>query len=439
MMKLYVKQAWAMVKQNKLFTSIYVAGTALAIATTMIMAIVYYVKIAPVYPELNRNRTCYVNSAMFMNKKVEGSANIWAFSYKAVKDWFYTLENAEAVSAVNPSSWGGVNDYIQPFDGSGDFPVIKKMTDPAFFRIYQFKFIEGKPFTDADLSSGLKNVVITDALARRIFGTEHGVVGKEFKMNYVDYRIAGVVKSASYLTGNSFAQVYIPYSTEVGYEKSRDVRNEYYGSFVVTIQTASAEQEKALANEINEVVRKFNTSNEDWKLVLNEQPISHVQRVFQKPGSKTFSWWDVFRQFFMVVLVLLLVPALNLSGMIAGRMEGRLPEMGIRKSFGACRSKLLSQVIGENLILTLAGGAIGLLLAWMALFMFRDWIFALLDDFPAIPIDGVSVEISIDMLMAPSIFLSALLLCVLLNLLSAFIPAWHSLRNPIIKSLNEKR
>ncbi|WP_237038875.1 hypothetical protein [Phocaeicola faecalis] len=39
MIILYVKQAWEMVKQNKLFTSIYVAGTALAIATTMIMAV----------------------------------------------------------------------------------------------------------------------------------------------------------------------------------------------------------------------------------------------------------------------------------------------------------------------------------------------------------------------------------------------------------------
>ena len=55
--KLYMKQAWNLMKQNKLFTGIYVVGTALAIATTMIMAIVYYVKIAPIYPEVNRDRT----------------------------------------------------------------------------------------------------------------------------------------------------------------------------------------------------------------------------------------------------------------------------------------------------------------------------------------------------------------------------------------------
>lgn len=426
-----------MVKQNKLFTSIYVAGTALAIATTMIMAVVYYVKIAPIYPEINRSRTCYVHTAKFVNEK--GWTNVWAFSHRAVQEWFYTLKNVESVSAEYVPSWGGSKDYIQPFDGSGDFPVVKKLTDPAFFRIYQFNFIEGKPFTDADLSSELKNAVITDALARRIFGTDHGLVGKELKMNYVGYRIAGVVKSASYLTGNSFAQIYLPYSTENGYEKSKDSANDYYGAFYITIQTASAEQEEALAQEINELVHKFNTSNQEWKLVLDGQPVTHVQRVFQKPSDEAFSWWNVFRQYVIIVLVLLLVPALNLSGMIAGRMDGRLSEMGIRKSFGACRSKLLKQVIWENLILTLAGGLIGLILAWLALFMFRDWIFALLEERPGIPIDGVSIEVSGEMLLAPSVFLSALLLCILLNLLSAFIPAWHSLRNPIIKSLNEKR
>ena len=59
-LKLYIKQSWNLMKQNKLFTGIYVTGTALAIATTMIMAIVYYVKIAPVYPEVNRDRTLYL-------------------------------------------------------------------------------------------------------------------------------------------------------------------------------------------------------------------------------------------------------------------------------------------------------------------------------------------------------------------------------------------
>ena len=57
MIKLYFKQSWALIRQNILFSSLYVLGTGLAIAMTMIIVIVYYVKIAPIYPETNRSQT----------------------------------------------------------------------------------------------------------------------------------------------------------------------------------------------------------------------------------------------------------------------------------------------------------------------------------------------------------------------------------------------
>ena len=50
-----------MIRENRLFTGIYIAGTALAIASTTIMAIIYYVKIANIYPETNRDKICYLN------------------------------------------------------------------------------------------------------------------------------------------------------------------------------------------------------------------------------------------------------------------------------------------------------------------------------------------------------------------------------------------
>ena len=65
MITLYLKQAWALLKQNPLFSSLYILGTGLAIAMTMIMAVVYYVKLAPVYPEVNRANTLYLTSARF--------------------------------------------------------------------------------------------------------------------------------------------------------------------------------------------------------------------------------------------------------------------------------------------------------------------------------------------------------------------------------------
>ena len=433
MIKQYMKQAWNLMKQNKLFTGIYVVGTALAIATTMIMAIVYYVKIAPVYPEVNRDRTLFMELA---REKVGTSTNMSPWSLKAVKEWFYPLKNAEVVSA-EIKNYG--NEFIQPKDGSGDFKIYTKYIDTNFFQVYDFRFVEGKPFTEADLQSAIPTAVITDAMARRLYGDATGAVGKTFTMNYVDYRVVGVVEAPSFLCKQSFAQIYFPYTLLTGYDHSGG-RSKMLGVFNVTMVAKDKEQEAALREEIKELYRKYNTSQDEVELIQLEQPRSFALAVFQTSVSdEAFDWKAVFKKLGLTLLVLLLVPALNLSGMIAGRMETRLSEMGVRKSFGAHRNGLLGQVMWENLLLTLAGGLLGLILAWTALYACRDWLFALFDDRPVLAIEGVSTSVSGEMLFAPSIFLAAFLLCLVLNLLSALIPAWNSLRNPIIQSLNEKR
>jgi len=137
-----------------------------------------------------------------------------------------------------------------------------------------------------------------------------------------------------------------------------------------------SKQGDALRAEIKEICRKENLMHPDeWKVDFWEQPTSHLLSVFKTYASMEFDLWATVRHFLLVLLVLLLVPALNLSGMISSRMEGRLAEMGVRKSFGAGRKILLSQVMWENLLLTALGGALGLLLAWLALYVGREWIF----------------------------------------------------------------
>lgn len=129
-----MKQAWELLKQNKLFSMLYIVGTGLAIAMTMIMAVVYYVKIAPVYPEVNRMNTLYLSNSKFTQGNGNNTRTMqWAVSYKALQDWFYPVENALVVSAELHNDLSE-NSYIQPADRSGDFPVMVKLTDPAFSR-----------------------------------------------------------------------------------------------------------------------------------------------------------------------------------------------------------------------------------------------------------------------------------------------------------------
>ena len=433
MIKLYLKQAWALLRQNPL----YIAGTGLAIAMTMIVAMIYYVKLAPVYPEVNRGRTLYLTNTSFKNDRSEYQS---ALSYSALQDWALHFENAEVISAQFNSWQLTEQAYIQPDDRSGDFHPQVKLIDPAFFRIYAFRFLEGNPFTESDLQSGIRTAVITDDLARRLFGTTEGVVGKSFSLSYVHYRVCGVVEGGSYLTPQSYAQVYLPYTVDSGYRDGQTDMFPYVGPFNLTFLVKDDEQAAALQVEVKDVTRRLNLEHEgQWKMNLWEQPTTHALSVFQEYPAQEFSFWAKVRYFGLLLLVLLLVPALNLSGMIASRMESRLAEMGVRKSFGAGRSKLLGQVMWENLLLTLLGGLLGLVVAWLAIYVGREWLFFLLDDYAeAIP-EGADAYVSGEMLFAPVVFLCAFVLCIVLNMLSALLPAWLSLRKPIVYSLYERR
>lgn len=431
MIRQCIKQALAQARQNKVFTAIYIGGVAIAIATTMIFAIIYYVKLAPIYPEANRDRTLYLRVARF--EMDNGNSSQWAWSLQAVREMFYPMKTAEVVSAENTAEHVS---YIQPFDNSGDIGIFVRHTDPGFFKIYEFDFVDGKPFTEADLSSGSQVAVITESIARKVFGTAESVTGKTFSIDYLQYRVAGVVKDCSTLASDAYGDAFIPYSA-MNFNVNEN-EGSYYGSYEVKLlvpDTAGAVE--AANEEVAELIRKYNAKAEGHTLNIFEDPVTHVEKTFQEGRNRMISWSNIIRQYGIVVLVLLLVPALNLSGMIAGRMDARLMEIGVRKSYGASRSVLLNQVLIENFVLTIIGGVIGLMMSWGILAVCRNWIFTIADGHNGRYI--YQADISGEMLFAPTVFGVALLVCVILNLISAFIPAWNSLRRPIVESLNEKR
>ncbi len=92
----HFKQAWQLLRQNKLFSGIYIFGTALAITSTTLFGIVYYVKIAPVYPEYNRSRQAEITSAEEREGKSMSQSGI---SLLGIKDYIYKLKNATDISA----------------------------------------------------------------------------------------------------------------------------------------------------------------------------------------------------------------------------------------------------------------------------------------------------------------------------------------------------
>ena len=123
---------------------------------------------------------------------------------------------------------------------------------------------------------------------------------------------------------------------------------------------------------------------------------------------------------------------------MSNRMEARRAEMGIRKAFGAKRRTLLNEVISENLVLTLLGGIVGWGLSWLFVSTVCDSaIFK--DIFQTNTLPSPEISLTIWMFFTPTLFLIAFLCCAVLNLMAALLPAWASLRKPIVESLNQKR
>lgn len=105
---------------------------------------------------------------------------------------------------------------------SGDLPVnvhgqqfydkyAIKFTDDGFWKVFDFTFLAGGPFTHTDWESGIRKAVISDKLARRLCDTVEAV-GQTLRMNYADYRICGVVKEVSRAAESSYGDVWIPYT-----------------------------------------------------------------------------------------------------------------------------------------------------------------------------------------------------------------------------------
>ena len=142
----------------------------------------------------------------------------------------------------------------------------------------------------------------------------------------------------------------------------------------------------------------------------------------------------LYLQYFIALLIILLVPSLNLCGLSNSRMQQRMSELGVRKAFGATKGILIRQILNENLVLTLLGGFVGLILSYTAVYFMRSWLFTNSDNI------GTSGDFSLSMsvLFSPEVFCLAFLFCLIINLLSAGVPAWVAARRTIVDSLNDK-
>jgi len=433
MIKQYFKQAWTMMRQNKLFTSIYVAGTGLSIAFTMVLFIIYYVKFAPVYPEYNRDRTLVINYSAIAEEGAEKWNSCGGGVSPKIAGLVKNLPHLDHVGMAMINTWTE-NTILLP-QSNEQLGVTPGFVDAGFWQVFTFQFLSGKPFDEATVEAERPVAVLSESLAKRIFASTD-VIGKHFSFNGKDMQVIGVVADVSGTTPATAANLYIPL-----YYGGENRPSQYdaglRGNVAIYMTATSKDDLETLRTEVIDVLNRYDQEDKQWAHFWMDQPDVWWKSTFRDTCSSAPDIASIIRGILYMLLALLFIPAMNLCGMISSRMDERMSELGVRKAYGATNASLISQVLTENLLLTSVGGLVGLALAYLIAMTGGDWIYHLFDSF--VWGDAMPASYTIEMLFNPTLFLTVFGLCVFLNLISALVPTILALRHSIIYSIQSKR
>lgn len=428
MYKQYLSQTLHLLKENKLLSFISIIGTALAICMIMVIVLIYEIRTANYEPEVNRDRMLTVRWAVTIDRKHPDWNSSSMLSLRVIKECLYPIKTAEAVTGILPNEM----ELVTAPGLSSELECQVSYTDDAFWKVFEFNFVRGSAFTGADFQSSIKKIVVSASIARQLFGTID-IVGKTIDLNFVDYTVCGVVKDVSVLADASYADIWAPYTTTPKHTSTFGSSG-LLGDFRCHILARSASDFDVIRKEVNKNVQILNSGQNNEILTFRGQPDTQFAQLTRPFSNEDAKIKETIINYSVMFLIILLVPAINLSGMTLSRMRKRMSEIGVRKALGATRKELLMQILFENFFLTCIGGLLGLGLSYLSILMMKEWLLEAMN----IDISNAMSVLHLDMLFHPLVFVCAFIFCLLLNLLSAGIPAWRVSKTTIVNALNDK-
>lgn len=421
-----IRQAFTILKQNPLLSTISILGTAFAITMIMAIVITWQTKYADLEPEVNRSRCLYFSAMHVQGKENKDWNNFGKPSAAFMKECIQPLPEVEACTAFSTADVA----LVSLTDGNNRLKVDAMSTDPDFWKIFKLQFLDGKSFTEAERGGDMQSVVISASVARKLFGTTEAA-GRQMLLNREVVRIIGVVKDVSVTAKDAYAQVWSMYHSN---ELNVTGWWSYNGNRTIAVLARTPDDFPAIKQGVEKRVKDVNAGLEQRQIDIMEQPdniVAHVNHVWSNIGPNLPM---LYLQYGIALFIILLVPSLNLCGLSNSRMQQRVSELGVHKAFGATDGTLVRQILNENLVLTLIGGVVGLIFSYLAVYAMRTWLFTNSDNI------GTAGDFSLSMgaLFSPAVFVLAFVFCLLINLLSAGLPAWLATRRTIVDSLNDK-
>lgn len=407
MLKNYFKIFIKVASQNKLFTFLSLFGISLTIMFIMIFSMTISKITSGSGPEKDLKKIVFcqrVKTRTTHNGKSENGYSISSCGRSLCEDHLKNIKNANIISMYSgPQPWEFIfNSKYQS--------KLQNQTDAEYWNLYDYKFLQGRPYNKEEVTKSSNLAVITSSLKELLFGSDENVLGKTIRYTSMNLIVTGVVEDPPKTDQNAMGDLYFPYTLI----KNNNPSEEYLGGFIIAFKANSSKQFGPIRSEAQEMVARLDAADTLHSVFLSG-PYSQVEKMIVGYGDpEEYSIGTSLFKYLMFALAFLLLPAVNLMALNFSRIQERGEEIAIRKSFGAASGVLRGQFLFENILMTLTGGIIGILLSYLVVALFGNSL-----TLSVAFMNNVPLTFSFNY----AVFAAALIACLVFGLLSGYLPA----------------
>jgi predicted permease len=276
----------------------------------------------------------------------------FSVSYPNYRDWCDRSRSWTSLAAVG---WRAMN-----LTGGGDPELVNVRPMTAnFLPTLGLTPSLGRGFLDEEDRPGHNHVaIVSHAFWQRRLGGPADAIGQSLTLDGTSYAIVGVMPAGAFFPGN--LEIAIPLVGRPGDDRRYEHELEVYGRLKpgITLDQADTEM-KAIAAQL---YSGFSDTDRSWRT-----GIAPLAREIVGPDLRTALY-----VLLGAVGLLLLGACANLSNLLLVRASARAHELAIRTALGASRVEIVRQIATESLVVTLAGGAIGVVMSLWAVDSLRS-------------------------------------------------------------------